>query len=61
MNLMTRETRYQKHEAPKCRTLGFLCVSVRVLVFSEKSETRVVGFGQEGGTSDLRFCVLLCF
>lgn len=58
MNLMTREARYQKHEAPKCRTLGFLCVSVCVLVFFRPNGKSCCGIWAGGW--DVWFEVL-CF
>lgn len=60
-NLM-RETWYQKHEAPKCRTLGFLCVCVFVCVLvSFRPDGTWCCWGGAGGRLIWGYVFLLCF
>lgn len=64
-NLTTRETWYQKHEAPKCRTLGFLCVCVFVCVLVLRQNGKLCCCGLGRGVGHLiwghMFCCVLAF
>lgn len=61
--LLTRETWYQKHEAPKCRTLGFLCVyvfSFVCLFFRPNGKKKRVVVGFRGGRGRLIWGSVFC-